>query len=942
MAIDIEGLKRSISLEVLVERMTGESLKADGNEFKGLCPIHGENTPSFTVTPDIGRFYCFGCGRHGDHIDFIQEYSGLDFKAACDELAQIANVTDYQATGRQQPEPPKRKPRPEDLWKPVTPGENWQTGPGKTVPALYPKKIDEDGRPKVRAIKFESAYPYYNTDGTLAGVILRSSTASGKLFQTLTYRAHVETGETRWVVMALPEPRPLYGLPDLMANPSAQVVLVEGEKTRDAAQALIGNGKIVVVSWAGGSKAINKTDWSPLAGRKVAAWPDCDSKEDKRNGGMLPYHQQPGMAAMLAISKSVPDDTAFRIVRVPEPGEWPDGWDLADAQDWGKPEVIKYIKENATNPANIIPEPVPITTPPEPEYDPDDAIPPADYMPADADQGPAPEPSRFDDQPFQILGWDDGAGFYLPRGFRQVVRIPASSHTRLQLLTLAPLGWWSEAFPDEKHRPGRADWDMAADSLIRQAQAKGVFDRKKVRGRGAWFDAGRSVVHGGDRLVVDGEETDLESIDSEYIYPMAKPMKVSTAEPLHNSRDLINICDMVRWEDPIAGRLLAGWCFLAPICGAIDWRPHLWLSGPAGSGKSTVMYRIMKPVLADMCIHAAGDTTEAGLRQRLKQDALPVMFDEFEREREKAAKRAEDVLALVRQSSSDTGAEIIKGGANGSDDSYLIRSMFAFASINVSMSGMADESRITVLSMKGSSEYERQTPEMIAHWQQLSEMIRTTLTPDYIRKLQARAITMIPTIRENIRVFSDAVAESPALGGKRLGDQVGTLLAGAYSLCRREPITLDGALKWLGEQNWSGVNNGSAVSDERACLGRILQHIIRVEGTASAVSMTIAELIDIVSGYDIGNENINHLIADKALQRYGIRCCGGGTDWEVRISTGHKELERVLAGHGYDGWGRILSRLPGYHRAPTTRFAGAVSGAISLPLEVVRGDDEGD
>jgi putative DNA primase/helicase len=341
-----------------------------------------------------------------------------------------------------------------------------------------------------------------------------------------------------------------------------------------------------------------------------------------------------------------------------------------------------------------------------------------------------------------------------------------------------------------------------------------------------------------------------------------------------------------------------------------------------------------------MFIHAAGDTTEAGLRQRLRTDALPVLFDEFESEREKAAQKTQDVLSLVRQSSSDTGAEIIKGGANGKDDSYQIRSMFAFASISVNLSGDADESRLTVLSMKGSTEADRADENFQNHWIRFQRMITETLTEEYVHRLQARAIRMIPIIRQNIKSFSDAIAQSPKLGGRRLGDQVGTLLAGAYSLYSSKPIDLDGALAWINQQDWSAVSNTESEGDERECISYIMSHHIRTEGRMAVQTLTVAELIDIAAGYEAGTDNIDGHIADKTLPRYGIRVKTVNGIQRVIIATDHKKLEEMLRHSGYAGWGRILLRMPGAEKTKSTRFASIVKRGVSIPIEVIRGIEE--
>ena len=63
-------------------------LKKGGANFMGLCPFHGEKSPSFSVSPTKQFYHCFGCGAHGSAITFLMEYAGKSFPDAVEELAQ--------------------------------------------------------------------------------------------------------------------------------------------------------------------------------------------------------------------------------------------------------------------------------------------------------------------------------------------------------------------------------------------------------------------------------------------------------------------------------------------------------------------------------------------------------------------------------------------------------------------------------------------------------------------------------------------------------------------------------------------------------------------------------------------------------------------------------------------------------------------------------------
>jgi DNA primase len=78
------------------------ALKRVGRQYTGLCPFHGEKSPSFSLNPETGVYYCFGCQASGDVITFVRELDNLDFVGAVEALAARAGITlryDDDATG---------------------------------------------------------------------------------------------------------------------------------------------------------------------------------------------------------------------------------------------------------------------------------------------------------------------------------------------------------------------------------------------------------------------------------------------------------------------------------------------------------------------------------------------------------------------------------------------------------------------------------------------------------------------------------------------------------------------------------------------------------------------------------------------------------------------------------------------------------------------------
>src|SRR5438477_2065651 len=86
----VEAVKAAADVVEVVSGRT--QLKRSGARFTGLCPFHDERTPSFSVSPEKGTYYCFGCQRGGDTITFVEETEGVDYVGAIEWLAQRFNV----------------------------------------------------------------------------------------------------------------------------------------------------------------------------------------------------------------------------------------------------------------------------------------------------------------------------------------------------------------------------------------------------------------------------------------------------------------------------------------------------------------------------------------------------------------------------------------------------------------------------------------------------------------------------------------------------------------------------------------------------------------------------------------------------------------------------------------------------------------------------------
>jgi putative DNA primase/helicase len=176
---------------------------------------------------------------------------------------------------------------------------------------------------------FTTRYTYRDADSNPILYIDRFDHPNGKKdFCPLTFATYL--AERKWLRRIIQKPNPLYNLHLLSQSPSLPVLIVEGEKCADAANAIMDTH--ITVTWPGGSNNVHNVDLAPLAGRPVIIWPDND---------------QAGSGATRAIATLLkPIASSISIVQIPD-GK-PSHWDIADAD----PKEARALVAAAETPAN--------------------------------------------------------------------------------------------------------------------------------------------------------------------------------------------------------------------------------------------------------------------------------------------------------------------------------------------------------------------------------------------------------------------------------------------------------------------------------------------------------------------------------------------------------------------------------------------------------------
>ena len=511
---------------------------------------------------------------------------------------------------------------------------------------------------------------------------------------------------------------------------------------------------------------------------------------------------------------------------------------------------------------------------------------------------------------FRVLGYNNGVYYYYPYGSRQIVALSAPSHSMQNLLQLDNIDNWESPWRDAAGKLTTKHQTIAlyaAGRLIPIAEKMGIFSEEaRVRGAGCWIDDGRVVLHCGDSLYIDGKHEKFEYFKSEFTYVAALRLMKPANNALGNAeaRQLRTICESITWENKLSGTLLAGWLVIAPICAALSYRPHIYITGEAESGKSTVMDKIIKPVLGKMGLYADGGTTEPALRDMMGYDARPLVYDEAE-----PSPSMVEVIGLARKAT--TGAVVKKHGQRP----FKARFCACFSAINPPVNKTADESRISFMHLK-----KNLRPNAIEEYNNLLRQIEELITDDFSQRLIARTLENMNYLIANIRIFQSEVRNN--IKGARASQQIGTMLAGVYMLGRTDVISEEAAAEIVRRFNYSE----HTIIDEAGDPVRLLQWIAAsLVRTRTGADISIGELITMVR---VGDEN--QIMHDKLLRSYGIVVDSD----RIKIASTGQNLSRLLKDTDWHAkWNRTLSDIPGAQKHKIVYFSpGFKTSAVSVPI----------
>ncbi len=503
--------------------------------------------------------------------------------------------------------------------------------------------------------------------------------------------------------------------------------------------------------------------------------------------------------------------------------------------------------------------------------------------------------------------------------------------------------------------------DDASEALISACGAAGIFDaRGRVRGRGAHQGNGRTLIlHLGDKIL-EAQRTATgkpkasvyhdPGLIGRFVYPAGEPSPRPWHQPVKEDvgEDLFSLLSTWNWQRPLLDPMLAlGWAGQAFICGAQDWRSHLFLTGGRGTGKSSLNgKRGLFDRLLGKGVLRTGNASEAAVRQTLGTQTVPVIFDEFE-PNEFNASKLKSVIELARVASS--GDEMHRGGQDHKAHEFVLQSAFMFSAILKPKMEPQDQSRFAVLELKPLPDDARPLD------------LDAAKLPELGQKLMRRMVDGWHRYGETYAAYRSALA---AVGhDARAQDTFGSLLACADLALYDHVPDPDLLSHWATQCDPDGLAEiADGTTEHGACLKFLTTTSVQARGgedretLGSWIGKAMRDVDELDGEHDdrkkykrrLQEQGLKVVNAkalepdDKGRPRWGANDYSPGLPGFLAISISHRALTDIFRDSKWrdGGWTQALGRAEGAIARVKTKFGFSAEWAVLVPLdgEIATGD----
>lgn len=535
------------------------------------------------------------------------------------------------------------------------------------------------------------------------------------------------------------------------------------------------------------------------------------------------------------------------------------------------------------------------------------------------------------------LGYNGNCSYVYSRIQERVVGIRPTHMNEMNLKTICGADWceknWTEFHPVKEEM--FFNHKALATQVIRDCQAAGMFVETQERKLGVWAsqDGGSLYINGDTLWRNDGVEIKRGFIDGK-VYPKCGGVGFNAETEIATQEDIDRVMasfNSYEWQGEMVPEMLLGWFVCALMPTALERRPHIYFTGPAGIGKTTIL-DTMNYLLGPLAFKSSGPQRMAGLYQSLMNTPRAVILDEFEADHANRGWAETLEIARISYSLPEDDHGIVRGSPTGTAKSYRFYAPFLAAGIVPGKFQAADLSRWVIVEAKGRKPGAEAT--------RISEREARAIGP----RLAALAVrrwsvlqASLETIRETIQLRG---------GDARLADTVGPLMAGYWALVSDKPATADDAATLVGLCGLAKHLKQREETDEVRCQEALFSKVLTlpmVDGEFLVRRpMSVGEAVQTIC------ENpMDTLELQQRLSQYGLRVKALDGQWKVMVANSpeHQELRKLFQGTKwqYGGWGVTLRRLPGGAEGTQRLGAGNKASKVTVfdvPKEFLSANDD--
>jgi 5S rRNA maturation endonuclease (ribonuclease M5) len=511
---------------------------------------------------------------------------------------------------------------------------------------------------------------------------------------------------------------------------------------------------------------------------------------------------------------------------------------------------------------------------------------------------------------------DNGMLFFIDRSQR-LMSIKRNRAQKDNLLDLCPLDYWQMRYQNEK---GIIIWDKATDDVLEESFSR-EFDDTKLRGRGAWREDNNFIYH-------DGKQTH-GTTSGEYMYLRKNKRDIGINDAPIEKEKMIwfkKLCEDASFERTSDMIKLLSWSIISPFCGALKFRPGLLLTGESGSGKTTILEKIVVPISNGMHLNAHY-TSPAGIRAKTGIDSCAVLLEEAEANQNSIDsdknQNRNALFSMMRASSSDNSPSGVKSNQEQQAVEYKMKNMFLFVSITPTISDIADDNRI--LKVNFDNKKVKHTGEERRVWSEVENEIDAFLTTENCRRIHSLAWRMLPKIIEDTKIIIDIMKDKTAGFGKssRSADAESILISTYINIFHNFEMTRDNIHRFL-EKYYQTVGVEEDRNETEELMKKIFDEVVEVSVGRERRKISIKESLDCLRNKDYSLfypdlsfyteqsaknavKKTSDITAEKEIKRiighYGMSL---QRDGNLALSKNSDKLKRIL--NREDGYSKIFHR----------------------------------